>query len=760
MFEHRRKVLLAILLAPVVALVLRLAQLQIVRAGTFRSESNALLIRPAKMFPCLRGEIQDRQGRRLAYDAPAWDIALHYGVMSDDEDYLHRTARDEFPSLSRRDAIEALRSEIAASWKAVVGLTGEPIETLTREAEEEARRVRVIKELVSKRRGVETVIAEELMAHAIYHGLDQQRQVTAKLKLAGYPWFEVVKSHTRRYEGGPAVGHILGWLGPVDDRAIEDDPSSDDPLARYQPADQRGIRGVEALAEQMLRGTRGRVHENIRGEPLSPPVEPVAGGDVRLAIDLELQQAVYERLAAAVEATPYRSGGCAILLDIPTRQILAMVGYPSIDPDAAAALRLPENLDALRRPWWFRAVAEYYAPGSIAKPMILAAALADGTVTPETRIVCQGRWPLDSEHFKCSHVHGELEPVGAIQHSCNVFFYQTGQQMGIPRITRWMSAFGFARRSGTGLPEEKAGGLPEGGQPGEARNLASGQGEIEATPIQVANMIATVASGEYRPVTLMLDDGRDRPAVHVPVAEEHWRLVREGMYKAVNEFGGTAYGHTLATLRDAGPYVLLGKTGSAQGHRRVINRLYTCAFPDGTEEQIVAANHSELRAMFPADRQPKILGWTSHTRWPDEDPPPTHAWFAGYLAPRDRHVEPADGPGPHVAVAVVIEYGGKGGETAGPVGRDIMQAVLERWESGKVGKWESGKVGKWERDRSGSAIRNSQSAIRPGAPGQSAVSPSLHLSISPSLLPPLSPSPPLPLRSISGTTVALAKGAP
>ncbi len=678
MFENRLKILLLLLALPAVAVSVRLVQLQVLRADDYRADAGRMLVRPPKYFPFLRGDITDCQGRRLAYDRPSWEICVHYAALAREPDALRALLRRHGTYRRGRDTDEALSARIDEAWMAISEFSGTPFAELQRRAEEVRDSVSRIKESVERRRGVATVVMEERLAHPIVRDLDQEQGVAASIRFAPYEWIEVQASHSRQYTGGEAVGHLLGQLGPVDAAARERDLNADDELASYRLTDLRGISGVEALGEQWLRGRRGRIEEDIEGRAIRPPVDPVNGQPFRLTIDYPLQQALYNRLAAAVEATPYRTGGCVVVLHVPTRQVLAIVDYPSVDPTLAYADRVVLEQDRIRQPLLFRAVRGYYSPGSIVKPMILAAALAEKVVGEYTTSTCFGRLFLDyPDRWRCTGTHGTVGPVRAVQASCNVYFYHTAEMLKIPRLRDWLPRFGIGQLSGTGLPAEKPGILPTTMSDGQARLAGIGQGELTITPLQAANMVATVAAGDYRPVSLWLDDPAPKPATPLPVASAHWRLVRDGMHKAVNERGGTAFGPDRATIDDA-EYTLLGKTGSAEARGHTVEWTYVCHFPDGRVEEIIAGSRESLLARYSADEQPKITGWRWHKRYPPGEPP-THSWFIGYLAPKGRHREAiTDEPGAF-AIAVLVEYCGHGGEVAAPLARDMINSVLLRY---------------------------------------------------------------------------------
>jgi len=680
LFETRLKVLLILLALPALAVIARLAQMQVLHRSTYANDAQRMLIRKAKYFPCLRGTIVDRTGRLLASDATAWDICVHYAIIAGDVEALRDLQRKRAKDRRWRGFDDGLRAEIEESWQLISEMTATPREHLAAEAEDIRAQVLRVKASVSARRGVETVVEEERTAHPVVRGLSQEQQVAASVRLARYFWIEVLPSHTRQYAGGEAMSHILGRLGPVDAETVERDPNREDDLARYRLSDMQGISGVEALGESCLRGRRGKLEEDVTGRATSQPIEPVNGKAFRITIDHQLQETLYAQLAAAVEETQFRTGGCAVLLHVPTRQVLAMVDYPSVDPAASPEEKERLAKDKQRMPYLFRAGAEYYPPGSLVKPMLLVAALTDQLITPETRFVCHGKLFSESPGWACTGFHGSIDPVTAVQHSCNVYYYHVGQLVGVPRLGEWLARFGFGRVTGLGIPGEKPGILPQEASAGAARNVGIGQGQFSVTPAQAVNMIATLATGVYRPLTLWLDDPDPSPETRLPVPENWWRLARDGMYKVANEPGGTAYGEHRAKLDDP-DYVLLGKTGSAEVARgRTIESTFFCHFPDGRVEEIVAPEKEDVLARYPPQEQPKITGWRSYTRYP---PDPlgtyTHAWFAGYLAPKNRRLD-AVGPGDlHFAIAVVIEFTGHGGEVAAPVARTMLQSALIRY---------------------------------------------------------------------------------
>lgn len=680
-----------LMVIPAIAVVARLAQLQILKGDYYQATAEAMLIKPMRLYPCLRGEIVDCEGTRLAYDAESWNICVHYGILAGDEDHLRAMARDR---LKRRglprtadniaEEKDRLLCEINESWGAIARVTGKRPEELDTVREERLRQVQRIKTLISRRRGIDTVVYEELTTHPVVEGLNHQMCVEAKVQLAEYPWVEVLVSHARRYEGGEAMGHLYGSLNEVGDEDQKRNADIADPLSHYLLGDLIGRTGLEQMGETWLRGKRGREQENLRGVPTTQPVAPVNGNTMRLSLNLRLQQYCYNRLRSAVQEHPPSTGGAAVLLDIPTRRVLALVSYPAFDPNLSDIERakLPKQ-DPVGKPHIFRAIRQPYPPGSTIKTMILPSALAEGRIGPGTTFGCVGHLFADQPNiWQCDarRAHGTVDPVLAVQKSCNVFFYHVGEIMKLPDLLKWMDRFGLGHPTGIGLIEDSPGTLPRIKKDmgaGPARLTAIGQGEVGVTALQAANMTATVASGVWRPVTIWPDNpNQDSRGYELPIPAAYWRLTREGMYKVVNERGGTAYGPLRATLAGADELIMLGKTGSAEAP--ALESLYRCRFPDGSEKTIKARSFRELLDRYPEDQKPEYLGQEDAAEYP------THGWFIGYVTSRNQYLDPAINSELNVAIAVIIEYAGHGGLVAAPVARDMMQAMITLHHGGQI----------------------------------------------------------------------------
>ncbi len=683
MFEQRLKIMLIVLAMPLTIILARLAQLQIVDADVHRREAEDMLYQKPKFFPFLRGQIVDRHGTPLAWNAETWELGVHYMAMAEVMDDSPRGPRREW----EREFPGALVDVIDESWREIAELTRVPSDELRERADERVYRIRRIKEHVAAAHGLEEMeVWEEYQYWPIVRGLDFDQQVDARIRFAKYPWIEIVPSQQRRYKGGESIGPILGRLGEVPQNVAERSREEDDLLGRYQPGDLMGISGCEALGESWLRGRRGFEHLDKEGKPIRDiheAAEPVNGRNMRLSLDLTLQQRVYNRLAAAVaQHQPYSTGASAVILHVPTREVRAMVSYPSYDPNLSWGDMLDLESDTLHRPLSFRALGGhyYYPPGSVVKPMVLAAGIGARRCGPATRYTCHHRMFVDyPDVWGCEGYHGEIGPLAAVQKSCNVFFYHLGQDLGVDVLRYWMGHFGFGAETGTGLPEERSAHLPRKRNRGTARLAAIGQGELDVTPIQVANMMADLASGYHQKTRLWMDDPMPRTTQEIPVPDHAWTEVRKAMYMVVNEPGGTAYTN-LEALRDRiRPLTLLGKTGSAEGPGHVVTRLYTCVFEDGRVERLAARSKRDLRERYPGIQE--IRGSRVYRRFPPPHEEPTHAWFAGYLTDAKdyrSHVRSGD---TSYAIACVIEFSGHGGDVAAPVVGDIILDLLHLQES-------------------------------------------------------------------------------
>jgi len=707
LFERRLRTILFVLLAAVVVLVARLIDLQIIHADEYREQAAAALLLQRQTLPFVRGRICDRSGVILASDEPSWEIRIDYGLLAMDEQYLAARAsrfrrNDRYGQhLSDREVESALRDDIDRMWRQLAWFAGESQAELRGRAAEIRDRVTEIRRRHAERHGFDERVREETWAHPVVSSLDDQQQIAARRIFREWPWVKVEAANRRVYPGGECLAHVLGRIAPVDARAVEEDPHAGDPLRRYLPDETLGVAGVEHCAEELLRGHRGRYRRDRNGRVIEDtPPEP--GRDVHLTIRLDLQQRLYDLLGNELPRLPHSPGGSIVVLDVPTREVLALVSWPAYDPNRFREIYSELRRDSIHMPLRFRAVSNRYPPGSIIKPLTCLAGLSSGVIDLHTRFECTGYLFPDNPGVAASKcwaiagtgrrmAHGSVDVVDALEGSCNIFMYHVGMLLGVDTLCTYFDMAGIGKATGIGLREAAVGVNPTPSwlndvkgravHRADARLFAIGQGEVSVTPAQAANLMATYAAGTFKPLVLVRES-EPTPTWELPVRPSQWRAVHEGLYRVVNAPTGTA--HKYACFRHD-RWVLCGKTGTADTHRRPVS--FRIAYTDRGGHEIFtvlpagsrAEAVSEFRRLHPeVDLDPQAVAL--HRRYPEPLPGEqtySHAWFAGYLQRVDASGRPLHAIVPRVAFAVLVEYGGSGGRTSGPVARQVAHLLLE-----------------------------------------------------------------------------------
>jgi penicillin-binding protein 2 len=709
MFERRLKFLLILPILMGVVLIARLYQVQILHGAEYRRQSEEALISPRLYLQPLRGRILDRFGKILASDEPAHDVSIHYGVLSMQRPYIRlyanriRQSETEWRGVERADVEAEAERRIGEMWLNLEMASGIPLDQLRARRDSICKSIESMRDYLGAIRrdkglaepGERIHLREEEMFHPILHDVTPEVRTRIELTLSKIPFVRVEPSVRRIWsEDTSPICHVLGRMGEVSAQTIATDQMADDQLACYRVGDQAGVSGLERLGESMLRGRRGYEDRYLNGAVMSHAAA-IDGLDVKLTLDLDLQRSVCDLLADAVKENPPSTGASCVIIDVDTREILALVSVPTFDLRALDQTYASLRDDAKTSPLRFRAVAEEYQPGSILKPVSLLAAMTNGLIKPSDRVFCDGQFIPGSKkwhcwtHWRSMPGHGDMNAEEALQHSCNVYFYSLGQKTGAKRLTDFFRKFILGPRwnmsavHSTGLIEERFGLIPtrewiktnrkrEFGH-ADGRNYAIGQGEMQITPLQAANMFATLATGAYRDPTLVAmsntaeNEQNERPAIPVEgVTAEQWQVIRRGLYRCVNEDGGTAFKHA-----HMDNLIVCGKTGSAECVPRVVESRYTFDI-DGNGTLVAADAPSEeaARESLKISSKPKRMSREPRKFWPPPDPSkgtiPTHAWFAGF-APLDR---------PRIALAVIIEYGGGGGNTGGPVAKKIFDLLM------------------------------------------------------------------------------------
>lgn len=392
-----------------------------------------------------------------------------------------------------------------------------------------------------------------------------------QLNAPDLPGIVIDEGLTRYYPFGAGMAHILGYVSSVSDKDVKDDPLLEVPGFKI------GKSGIEKYLEKALRGESGnlKLEVNAYGRIMKEieRVDGIPGKDVQLTIDSRLQQKAFELFG--------EESGAAVLLDVHTGEILAFVSAPSFDPNMMTQGLSTEDWNALlhneRNPLTDKAISGQYSPGSTFKMIVALAALEAGVIKPETRTYCAGKMFLGNHAFHCwkKEGHGHLNVVEALQHSCDIFFYETAQKLGIEKIADMARRFGLGSKINIGLENEKAGLIPdkewklrrfgEPWQQGESLISGIGQGYILTTPLQLATMTARLVNGGYeiKPTFLKVSDGEKSKIRKIDVSPTNLELIKEGMYAVVNKPGGTAW----RSQFDYHGQRMGGKTGTTQVRR-------------------------------------------------------------------------------------------------------------------------------------------------------------------------------------------------
>ncbi|HET7267372.1 MAG TPA: penicillin-binding protein 2 [Oleiagrimonas sp.] len=460
-----------------------------------------------------------------------------------------------------------------------------------------------------------------------------------------FPGVHVVPYLKRYYPHGAMFAHVIGHVGRISDKDLKEVDAK-----AYEGTQYYGKSGIEHHYETLLHGQPGYEVDEVNAAQRVVRVlsvhPPTPGKSLYLSLDIHLQK-------AAVKALHGRAGA-VVAIDPRNGEVLAMVSQPSFNPNLFVNGISQHDYSALlenpAKPLVHRALRGGYPPGSTVKPFLGLGGLVMGYRTPEDTVMSTGVFhiPGYSRGYRDDQRWGvgKTDLVKAIAKSVNTYFYKLAYDMGIDNLDKWMSQFGFGKPTGIDLDGEGSGVLPSRAwkrahrtQPwyiGETVIAGIGQGYWVVTPLQLAHAVATLADRgvPHRPHLLTAtQQGVDAPVQELPPVKpgnpivhniDNWKVVRKGMLNVVyGTLGSTARG-----IGDGFPYLIAGKTGTAERYSR-----NTTAYDTG-------ASHSEL-----AQRH--------------------RALFICYTPAKN----------PQIAVAVIVDHGAWGGSTAGPIAR----AVLDAW---------------------------------------------------------------------------------
>lgn len=444
----------------------------------------------------------------------------------------------------------------------------------------------------------------------------------------------------RSYADGPAGAHVLGYLGEIGPKQLKSFKAEG-----YELGDEIGQYGLEKKWEQYLRGKGGgqQVEVDAVGRRVRVLSEVISGPGytVHLTLDRKLQQTAYEALQG--------KEGTIVVLDVHSGAILAMASTPAFDPNVFARGIKGDEWRALikdrLRPLSNRAIQGQYPPGSTFKVVMAIAGLEEEAIQPDTKIFDPGFFPFGNRNFRDwkKEGHGSVDLHKSLVESCDVYYYTLGTRLGIDKIAKWSRAFGLGEKSGALLDDEKSGLVPDTEwkrkryrqpwYPGETPSVAIGQGYLTVTPLQLANMMAAVANGGtlYRPRLVSRVESIEGQRVY----EQGPEVIRTIELKP----------ETLNRVRNALADVVQGAAGTGKAARSPIIAL---AGKTGTAQVV------EMKGAYLKSEQ-----LTYFNR--------DHAWFVSY-APLNK---------PEIAIAVLVEHGGHGGEAAAPMAKKVAEKYAE-----------------------------------------------------------------------------------
>ena len=461
------------------------------------------------------------------------------------------------------------------------------------------------------------------------------------------PGIRIRAEPLRNYVFNSLASHTLGYLGEISKASLErlKDPA-------YRQGDFVGKNGLENIYESLLRGKKGykEVEVDVSGRELKTlrKLPPESGNNLILTLDVKIQEELEKLMTETAEQN---MNGSVVVMKVQTGEIIAITSKPSFDPNKFAAGISTRNWRDLLTDEWHplqnRSIHGQYPPGSTYKIVTAIAGLGEGVIKPDTSIFCPGHFKLGRGRYRCwkKSGHGFMNLHDALVQSCDVYFYTIGHRLGIDTIAKYAKRFGLGRSTRLGLSREKKGLVPttqwkllnkkEPWQLGETISASIGQGFNLVTPIQQVIMMAAVANRGIllKPYLVKRIEGPEGqlrqeffPEIigQIGVDPDHLEQVRMALRDVVNGARGTGKKSRLKNI------IVSGKTGTAQVVRMKSNE--------------------ELEK-----------GEAIPVKYRD------HAWFVAF-APYEK---------PVLAVAIIVEHGGHGGATAGPIAGKIFKKYFK-----------------------------------------------------------------------------------
>ena len=642
-----------------IVLLLQLSNLQIVLGEEYREESNTRLTKET-VLEAARGKIVDRTGIELASTQIVNSLELYKTKISNEElntmllevatvlEQNGDSYTDNLPLSINPIGFTMETEEEQKKWKKEMEIdenaTAEQVfEKLKEKYEITNENIEEVRKIMTLRYEINIQGYSSTSAIEIAENISETSLAIFNEQNAKFPGLSITQKPQRTYLKGNLASHVLGYLGRIETEEYEKNKDV------YDMNDVVGTSGVEYVLEKFLRGTDGtkQIDMSVDGTVTDEYItkEAVAGNNVVLTIDVKLQQVVQDALKTNIEKIRNggfsqqsdTAGGACIVMNVKTGEVLALASYPDFEPQAFIGGISSEkwneyttNLMPLKN----RAIQEANAPGSIFKMITAIAALESGVTNTTEQVYDSGVYRYYNQKLPCWYYtdygvgHRWQNVSAAIKNSCNYYFCEMGQRLGIDKLVEYASGFGLGKKTGIELLGETAGTLATSlnNEPGNILNLSIGQGANSFSVIQMAKYISMVANGgkdlDVTIIKSVIDEnGNEIPKEQVEevvnerlglektelkdmnIKQENLQAVLEGMKSVTTESGGTANSFFRGFDIEVG-----GKTGSAEVGNGKVN-----------------------------------------------------AWFAGFAPYED----------PEIAVVVMVENGKHGSYTAEPV-RDII----------------------------------------------------------------------------------------
>ena len=665
-----------------IVLIVQLFNLQVVNGESYREQSNTRLSR-VSTIKAARGSILDRSGNELAGVKTENNIEIYKTNISNDE--LNEAAlnlvnlmnqyqisyTDNFPISINPFTFTISGDELSKFKKKFKIEENADAETAFYKVKDKYQikndNIEDIRKIIAIRYIITTTGYSATKSITIATNVSDEVVAQISERNSDFPGISIETKAARTYLAGSMAAHVIGYTGKIKEeeyKANKDDYDIDDII---------GKTGIEYVFEKYLKGTDGEkqkemaVDGTITGEYVSK--NAIAGSDVVLTIDSNLQKTTEESLENCINKIKNggfsqrydAQGGAAVVMNVNTGEVLATASYPTYEPQWFVGGISQENWaylrDDTRNPKLNKAIQSTYAPGSTFKMVTAIAGLETGVITTKEKINDTGIYKKYNSEWKCWYYtsyhrgHGYQNVTQALQHSCNFFFYETGDRMGIDNLSKYALHFGLGKKTGIELPNEKSGvaasketyakirnGATMG--PGDTLNASIGQGDNNFTPMQIAKYISSIANGgtvvnptiiksvlnsdgtevskdEIRKYTneklgiVDTDDG-------ITISDESIEVAKEGMRMAASEAGGTAY-----NIFKNFNIEVAGKTGSAEAGKDsngndLVNAWFVCFAPfDNPEVAVVVmienGGHGNYAAEVARDVLTQYFGMNEST---------------------------------------------------------------------------------------------------------------------------------------------------